>query len=249
MKKLYWFLLFFTSILSSQNDREIMYGVITNDSLTIDNVNVVNKTTNKGTVSNKIGRFQILVKESDIIQFSNIQYLTKKIIINKNHIQKKAIIIHLNQKTNELQEVILENMAKDLGLPNADKEPLNKLERNLNAYSQAPTPIVILATLLGQQGGIDDIYNIISGNRKRDIKLKHLLEVDKKNEIIQEYIISIRNHFHDNFFINTLEISKGNINAFLNYCLPKDILFLFDNKRYLDLIDIFITESKAFKNN
>jgi len=248
MKKLYWVLLFFTSILSSQNDREIMYGVITNDSIFIENVHIINKTTNKGTLSNENGEFKISVKENDTLIFSSIQYQTKRITINKIHIKKKIIKINLIQNTNELQEVVVHNMAKSLGLPNAHKKPLNKLERNLNYYSQESLPIVIIATLLGQQGGIDDIYNIISGNRKRDRKLKYLLDTDKKNEITQEYILSIRDHFQDDFFINTLKISEKNINIFLNHCLSKDIIFLFQQKRDLDLVDIFLTESKTFNS-
>ncbi len=261
MKKIYLIIFFFTSILSAQNDRVKMYGVITNDSIFIENVHIINKTTNKGTLSNQSGEFKITVKENDTIRFSNIQYQTKWVIITKKQINSKILKIRLFQKNNKLPEVVLENMAKSLGLPNADKEPLNKLERNLNAYSQKSTPMVFLdALLLGpilnnipfvkqRKGGIDDIYNIVSGNRKRDRKLKYLLDKDKKNEITKKYIVSIRDYFQDDFFINTLHIPKENINIFLNYCIPKNIIFLFDKKRYLDLVDIFLTESKAFKNN
>jgi len=70
----------------------------------------------------------------------------------------------------------------------------------------------------------------------------------KKNEITQEYILSIRDHFQDDFFINTLKISEKNINIFLNHCLSKDIIFLFQQKRDLDLVDIFLTESKTFNS-
>ncbi|MCK5639046.1 MAG: carboxypeptidase-like regulatory domain-containing protein, partial [Flavobacteriaceae bacterium] len=202
MKKVYFIIFLLSAIqMNSQSDHIILHGIIFNDSLAIDNVNIVNKTTNKGTVSNRAGKFQISVKENDILQFSNIQYLTKKITINNTHIQKKVIEIYLIQKTNELQEVVLENMAKGLGLPNADKKPLNQIERKLNYYSQESLPIVIIATLLGQQGGLDDIYNIISGNRKKHRKLNQLINQDKIDEENQIILQEIRNHFKDDFFI------------------------------------------------
>ena len=141
------------------------------------------------------------------------------------------------------------NMAKSLGLPNADKIPLNKLERNLNYYSQESVAVVILATLLGQQGGIDDLYNIISGNRKRDRKLKKLIDEDKKLELNQEYIQIIRDYFKDDFFLNTLKIPKENIDGFVEFCLPKDIVNLFEKQRHLEVVDIFIQNKEAKKRS
>ena len=242
-------LLFLTLHLSAQSEKVIIHGIIMNDSIALENVHIINKTTNKGTLSNYIGEFKISAKENDTLGFSNIQYQTKWVLITNKQTNSKVLKIRLFQKTNNLPEVVIKNMAKSLGLPNADKNPLNQLERKLNYYSQETLPIVILATLLGQQGGINDIYNIISGNRKRDRKLKNLINKDNKAEVNKKYIQSIRDYFQDDFFINTLEISKENINLFLNYCLPKDIIFLFDKNRYLDLVDIFLIESKTFKNN
>lgn len=221
-------------------------GVITSDSLTLENIHIINLNSKKGTVSSTSGKFQIPVKLNDLILFSGIQFSNKELLITKHHIERKKITIDLIQKNNELQEVIIENMAMSLGLPNAGKKPLNKLERNLNAYSQKSTPIVILEMLLTKGGGIDDLYNIISGNRKRDRKLKKLLDDDKQREIDLEYILEIRNHFHDNFFLKNLQISKENIDGLINYCLPKGIVFLFKSERYLEVIDILIKNKEGF---
>ena len=79
MNQLYLILLLFLTLkLSAQERRMKFYGKVTNDSIVLENVHVINKTTNKGTVSNYLGEFKLLVKENDILQFSNIQYLTKK---------------------------------------------------------------------------------------------------------------------------------------------------------------------------
>jgi len=137
MKQFYFLILFIVTFhVYSQNKRILLHGIIFSDSLSIDNVNVVNKSTYKGTVSNKVGKFQIFVRENDVLQFSSIQYKTKKITINKTHIQKKVIEISLIQNTNELQEVVVQNMAKKLGLPNADKIPLEPTERKINFYKK-----------------------------------------------------------------------------------------------------------------
>lgn len=247
MKQLYFIILLFITLnLSAQEDSVVIDGVITSDSISLENIHIINLNSKKGTVSNALGRFQISVKLNDIILFSGLQFSNKEIKITKHHLERKKIILNLIQKNNELPEVVIENMAVSLGLPNAGKKPLNKLERNLNAYSQKKTHIVILEMLLGKGGGIDDLYNIISGNRKRDRKLKKIIDADKQRKINQEYILEIRNHFQDDFFLQTLHISKENIEGLIAYCLPKGIIPLFKEKRYLELIDILFKNKEDY---
>ena len=247
MKQRYLIILLFTTInLSAQEGSVIISGVITSDSLTLENIHIINLNSKKGTVSNASGKFKIPVKLNDLISFSGVQFSKKELLITKHHLERKKITINLIQKNNELQEVVLENMAVSLGLPNAGKKPLNKLERNLNAYSQKSTSIVILEMLLTKGGGIDDLYNIISGNRKRDRKLKKLVDDDKQREIDLEYILKIRNHFQEGFFLKNLKIPKENIDGLIAYCLPKGIVLLFKSERYLEVIDILIQNKEDY---
>lgn len=239
-------LLLFTLYVSAQDNRERIHGFISNDSIALENIHVVNKTTNRGTLSNNKGEFEILVKENDTIQFSGIQFITKRILITRQQMQNRELKIYLPQKTNVLQEVVVQNMAKSLGLPNAGKKPLNKLERNLNRFSQKSTPIVILEALLFKPGGIDDVYNIISGNRKKDRKLKKLIDEDNRSLLNQENIESIRNHFGDDYFINTLKIPKENIEGLIHYCLPKGIVFVFERERYLEVVDLLLKNKESY---
>ena len=92
----------------------------------------------------------------------------------------------------------------------------------------------------------NDIYNIISGNRKRDRKLNQLLKEDEQNARNQEEVILIREHFTDVFFTNTLQIPADTITLFITSCIPKNIIPLFHQKRYLDITDIFLIESSSF---
>jgi len=258
MKNLYLFTFLFVLNLSAQDRTTILSGKITSDSLAVENVHIINKTSQRGTLSNNLGEFKIYVKEKDTLIFSDIQLVFKIITINKGHIKNKKININLIQKNNELPEVVLENMAKSLDLPNAGKKPLNKLERNLNAYSQKSVPMVFLDALLlnpilnripfvkQRTGGIDDIYNIISGNRKRDRKLKKLVDADKDHKIKQENIQIIREHFTDDFFIYTIQIEKDHIDKFIDRCIPKGIEELYKKQRYLEVMDIFIQNKENY---
>jgi len=88
---------------------------------------------------------------------------------------------------------------------------------------------------------------LVSGNRKKDGKLKNLLDEDMQNKINQKNIQIIRNHFQDGFFIKTNHIPKEKINSFIEHCLPKNIIYLFDQGRHLEIMDIFISECNNFK--
>lgn len=236
MKKLYLLIILITTYqMHSQNERVILHGTIISNSLAVGNVNIVNKNTNKGTVSNKQGGFQILVKKNDVLQFSNIQYNLKKLKINSNHVNSKTLLVFLTPKINELQEVIVHNMAKSLGLPNADKEPLTQIERRKNYYSSG--------------GMLSQIYGVLSGDIKKIKKLKKLLDEDEKilNNKVNAQII--RNHFTDEYFINTLQIPKEHIEGLILFCIPKEIIFLFEKERYLEVVDLLIRNKEAYLVN
>ncbi len=242
-------LFIFSFQIYAQNDRIKITGEIKNDSVSIENVHIINISSNRGSLSNQNGEFQISVKENDTLMFSEIQYKIKYIIINKNHIISKKVNVKLDFNTNKLDEVVIfknKQLTNPLGLPNQDKEPLNQIERKLNYYSQQSTPIVILAMLIGKSGGIDDLYNIISGNRKKHRKLKSLMDQDEIDAINKIKVQEIREYFKDDFFIQTLQIPQKNINDFIYYCISKEIIYLFENGRHLEIADIFIKNEKEY---
>lgn len=241
--------LFICFLAHGQENRLLISGKILNDSIPIENVHIINKNSVKGTITNKLGQFKISVTDKDTLMISDIQYQNKIIIVNQNHVLNKYIRINLLELTNELDEVIVQqfdDMSEELGLPNAGKKPLNKLDRNLNQYSQKSTPVVILEALLFKSGGIDDVYNIISGNRKRDRKLKALIQEDQLTEGNKEYVKKIREHFQDDFFINSVKIEEAYIDSYIYFCLPRGIINLYDDGRLIEVIDVFLKNKDQY---
>ena len=227
----------------------LVTGEVRSDSIPVEGVHIINKNARKGTVSNHLGQFKITVNNKDTLMFSDIQFQNKILVISQDHLLTKFVPIDLMELTNELDEVIVQqydDMSEELGLPNAGKEPLAKLDRNLNQYSQKSTPMVILEALLFKPGGIDDIYNIVSGNRKRDRKLKQLLEEDKSVEMNKVNIQNIREHFQDAFFIDTIMIKEEQINQFIQFCIPKGIVELYEKGRLIEVIDIFLKSKDQY---
>ena len=236
MKKLYFILIIFTTIkLNAQEVRTAISGTVQFNSVGIEDVHIVNQTSRRGTISKKNGDFKITVKENDTLKFSNIQFKTRKIIISKNILQKGILKINLSLRTNELNEVIVvkrKNMAKELSLPNAGKEPLKPIERKLNYINKG--------------GAIDQLYSWVTGEKK---KLKLLQKRQEEDRIALDNKINvqlIRNHFKEDFFIYTLNVPGKNIEGLIYFCLPDNIVYLFENKRYMEIVDIFIKKKETY---
>ncbi|MCF6296945.1 MAG: hypothetical protein L3J08_03020 [Flavobacteriaceae bacterium] len=237
MKKLYLLFIFIYSFqLYAQEERIIIVGEIKNDSLSIDNVHIINLTSKTGTLSNKFGVFEIAVQVNDTILFSNIQFENKIILIQKHHLENKRLRVNFLEDINELDEIIVtipNDMAKSLGLPNAGKIPLTHTERKVNYYKKA--------------GNITKLYGLISGDTKRRKKIQRLEEEDKKSKVNQKEILKIRHYFKDEFFIGTLKIEKDDINNFITSCVSKGIIPLYQKGRYLEIVDIFLSKNKSLK--
>lgn len=253
MKPSLIFLLLMISLSTlAQENRYLVSGEIRQDSLIIENAHIINQTTGKGTVSNSQGRFKINAQVNDTLFISALTYGNRQVIVSRKHLVDKWISIKMEEERTELDEVMVkqyDNMAKELGLPNAEKKPLNKLERNLNAYSQKSTPVVILQALLFKPGGIDDIYNIVSGNRKRDRKLKALIDADKKKESDNINVIALRERFGDQLFIKDVGIDEEIIDDYIYFCLSKGIMKLYNEGRMIEVIEIFLNNKTAFENS
>ena len=253
MNQLYLLLIFFAIFLGqAQENRTMILGEVKSDTIPIENVHVINLSSQKGSVTNESGHFKISVSVNDTLMISDIQYQKLIVLVNQDHLLNKFISINLLELTNELDEVIVQqydDMSEELGLPNAGKKPLNKLERNLNHYSQKSTPIVVLEALLFKPGGIDDIYNIVSGNRKRDRKLKALLEEDRVNAQKNRYVVEMRNYFKDDFFVNSVKIEQEQIDSYILYCLSKGIGPLYDEGRLIEVIDIFLKSKEGYADS
>ncbi len=252
---LYFFLLISLKLVAQDNEF-MLSGTVKSGAISVENAHIINLNSNIGTVSNKKGYFEITVKLNDTLQISAISYKTSIIIIEKLQMKTKSLVVKLQIKVNELDEVIIDRQkitkgvnASVLQLPNAGKKPLDQNERKLNYYSQESVPIVILATLIGQRGGIDDIYNIISGNRKNHRKVKELLDADKLKEFNRKEIQKIRTHFKDDFFNDKLNLPKDKINIFIEYCLIKNVVELYNDNRYVEIIDVFVKEIDSFNLN
>jgi len=83
--------LVFIQVLTAQiSDRVYIAGeIIVPANGEVSQIEIINKNTNKGTVTNQYGQFGISVKLGDRLRFEAIQYQNFTVVIDENIVKKK----------------------------------------------------------------------------------------------------------------------------------------------------------------
>jgi hypothetical protein len=224
-------LLFALGELLAQETRVPVRGLITSDSATVEDVHIINLSSRKGSLSNSEGVFYMNVRENDTLQFSNIQFKTKTLVISEETILRGSFTVRLDLNMEVLREIFVRDpndfmKVKDtpvvrvdsrvLDLPNANKVIISQEERKVNYYDRG--------------GSIDKLYGLISGDKKRK---KHIQQLFSEEEIVD----LIRLYLTDQYFLKILEIDEKWIDRFLQSCKTEGIVHEFKTSQYQNLLD------------
>ena len=194
-------------------------GIVRSDSIVLQDINIVNKTSNLGTSSTIKGEFTMFGSLGDSIQFSSINYKTRTIAISINHIKNKEIIIFLETDLNELDEIEIEQKIRlDFGkvsLPRGavfEKDEIDsKKAPNARNLTDPTSPsgsntgnVLGVITLIG-----DKIFGK-SRDRKKEEKRMEQLQQDFPETILEKY--------GTDFFTKSLTIDKNDVYLFIDFC-------------------------------
>ena len=242
------FILFFSSITNAQSIE--LNGKVVVDDDEIEGIHVINKTSNKFTITRENGTFSIAAKIFDTIIFSAIKYKPKEVIVNSDMIKSKTMNVYLTELVNQLNEVIvgkiltgnllsdIENSdAKrdinfyDLGILGYTGKPLTQSERR---YNEATTGGGILP--------LNPIINYFSGRTKM---LKNQMKLEGLNECLE----TIKSNLTETFFeYNELDEVKR---AEFFYSCVEDESFttICQLKNDIRTLDFLKTKLEAYKVN
>ena len=241
-------MLFSSSLFSQIFPKEIK-GQVISDSLDVDAILVVNKNSNKSTITDKEGFFIIDARMNDTINFSAIQFKFKQQIITQDIYESGEFVIMLEEKVNELPDVVIRpynlsgNLANDmkgintddvvngatLGLPNATVRMPTQSERRL--YTATSGGIFTL----------DPVINAITGRTKM---LKNRVRLEKNDK----ELYATMNSFEKNFYLNHLKIPEENIIGFLFFCAADPKFDLLQGNSLL-VLEFFELKSKEYLKN
>lgn len=241
MKKFFSFLLVLVTtftIYAQDNDRVLLRGTVLYRSNNVPNENVVNITTEKATVTDENGEFQIYVKEEDELVFSAVNYRIESIIIDQNILKNKRLVVEVIEKVTELDEVTVSPDSEEAFLK-LQEEEFKKVDYEQDASTQV-TNVALPQSVTGLQNGLNfvNIFKaIFKSNKEKDIPAERQI---KMSEVLRQV-------YEDDFFVTDLNVPSDKIEDFLYYLdtkMPASSLLKKDNE--FQLIDFLVNQSKDF---
>lgn len=182
-------------------DRKKIHGIVQVDSTAVEGVNIMNKTSQETTSTDKNGNFILFLKEGDLVVFSAVNLVTLQKAIVQSDFKKAILVVQLQTESIPLKEVVVKEESKitaeSLGIIPSGQKKYTVAERRL--YT-------------ARSGLLDRPLNWMSG---RTAQLKKELAVSEKEQLMAklEYL------FEENFYIETLKIKKDYIRDFQLYCV------------------------------
>lgn len=250
-----------------------LHGKVQNSENDISNVLVINLSTNKSTITDIEGLFILPVKLGDSIQFSAVQYIPKQIIVTNSILDKRKILVDLEEKVINLDEVLVTpynltgNIDRDierlnikplvtsstLGLPNADLELMTQSERML---LEADRGKYVRLQTIEDYGKTMEIlgyatFSIIINTHKIMNKLSGRTQ-NLKNRVLRDENLNSENDivtlFSKKIISEELGIPLENVDGFLTFCLSQpDFHTLRETENINQIWTYLKTKSHEFK--
>ena len=208
------FAMFYFNLMSAQTQR-LEGKIISAEDIDVEGINIQNLSKNTGTVSDDQGEFRITASLNDTLYVSALHIVGTTLIVGKDQMESKKIVIELSEKMNLLNTVTLRKpltgyllsdskiipttepiTATSIGLPNADLKPLTKAESMLYSASSGP---------------VDALINMLTGRTKM---LKEYVKLEKKTQLTQNLL----DKFPETYFTQVLKIDRFKIYSFLFFC-------------------------------
>lgn len=268
------FSLFFFFFISfngtAQNEiKEILRGRLQADSLDVEGVTVFNRSRNIGAITDKDGEFFIRAKVTDTLLFKGLSFVSKEYVLTKNDFEVALLVILLDVKINELNEVIvspnsltgdLEVDTKKIKTYGDEFYKVNVLEKKQYTDSRFDKGHKITTSpdhfnsvgsavnFLAIGKGLLEVTGLL-GKKKDRNKEKVLEERQLKNIQTKSFADHMKDRFSYHFFTTTLELKEEEIVAFLAYSelMPYELLEYLKPEKELELIEYLIKKSDEFK--
>lgn len=220
------FLLFYLNI-HSQSNTAVLKGNVKYNHSVIQDINVLNKNTSKGTSSDSKGNYSIKASLGDSLLFSSIIYENRIIKITNTHIKTKSITVYLEANYNLLQEVYL---TKQRILNSIDIAVAKGTVLDNDKITDRKAPDARKLTDPNAGGSSIDfigIYKLFTKKRRKRKKLEKI-EFDKQEQLKKDFSETIIVRYKDSYFIESLHIQEHQINLFLDFCQSKGLNKLYD---------------------
>ncbi len=258
-----------TLFVNGQVLRKNIKGKVFNDSISVENVHVINKNIKLGVATNKSGKFVIPVKVNDTLIFSSVRFSQKIVVITKNDLEHNLNTIVLQPHAIQLDEVVLfsHKMIGNLAIDGAkfkskpSKGKVNYINFkgidfdmliNDDAYKASEINKKALSSKTNSDivsgGDILGLIKYLKGNANKNFKRASKEEQQEILNQIFNTTNTIRRDLKDDFFINTLKLPSDKINDFLYFAIDKKMADLYNANRKIEIITYLIKIRPYYKN-
>lgn len=255
MKKFFFIIMFLIGGLaySQTGERTLVQGTISvppgDDP---EGIGIINETSNKATVSNSIGQFQLELAVGDTVVFTALQFQEFTVVIDANVIEAQELNVIVREAMTELPEVVVSptdlsgNVEVDVrriadtaaNIPDFTEQELYNASLNLPPDALTTPENIAMRTSFMENGlNFANIFRAIWSSR--DVGETELKPLDKE----------LRQLYDDEFFREYLNIDRSRITEFIYYAedhgLSEDMI---REGNELELIEFLIEQGKEFKN-
>jgi len=257
-----------TFFANSQVLRNNIKGRVFNDSISVENVHVINKNIKLGVATNKSGKFIIPVALNDTLIFSSVQFSQKLVVVTQDDLKNNLQTIELFPHTIQLDKVVLfsHKMIGNLAIDGSKfKSKFYENSNYLNfkgidfdmllggdAYKTSEINRKVLSSKTNSDivsgGDILGLIKYLKGNADKIFKKAS----KEQQQVMLNQIINttntIRQDLKDDFFINTLKLSSGKINDFLYFAIDEKKANLYNSNKKIEIITYLIKIRPYYKN-
>ena len=236
LKKILFFILIIQ--FSYSQNRELIQGKVIYRNIDVPAANVINNTAQSSTITNDQGEFEIYAKEGDEIIFSSVQYIIRTVRVNKEILENKRIIVQINQRVRELDEVVI--------TPDDTQKFLDLKEAQFKGFDYVADKSTKIQNVLTDNRQVVNGLNFVNIFKLLSSIVDAKSDEEKLNIIPSEVLPYV---LEENFFSGVLELESFEINDFLSKLdSDTEMKNLILEKNQFLIIDYLLNKADTYKN-
>ena len=236
LKKILFFILIIQ--FSYSQNRELIQGKVIYRNIDVPAANVINNTAQSSTITNDQGEFEIYAKEGDEIIFSSVQYIIRTVRVNKEILENKRIIVQINQRVRELDEVVI--------TPDDTQKFLDLKEEQFKGFDYVADKSTKIQNVLTDNRQVVNGLNFVNIFKLLSSIVDGKSDEEKLNIIPSEVLPYV---LEENFFSGVLELESFEINDFLSKLdSDTEMKNLILEKNQFLIIDYLLNKADTYKN-
>ena len=222
---------------SFSQERELIQGKVIYRNIDVPAANVINNTSQISTITNNQGEFEIFAKEGDEIIFSSVQYIIRTVKVNAEILKNKRIIVQINQRVRELDEVVI--------TPDDTNKFLDLKEEQFKGFDYLADKSTKIENILTDNRQFVDGLNFVNIFKLLSTLVDSKSEEEKLRILPSEALPLI---LEENFFTEILKLETFEVNDFLSQLdFDQEIKELIIEKNQFILIDYLLNKSDTYK--